>query len=659
MLDPGTQLGRYEIQRRLGRGGMGAVYVAHDPVLGRMVAIKVFSGELELPEAHERFSREARAAAALSHPNIVTVYDFGDYQSQPYIVMEYVPGETLGQMIRRKAPASLLDKVRWMEELCAGVGYAHEMSMMHRDIKPSNLIIDRSGRLKILDFGIARVMGTASNTTGIVGTPGYMAPEQILDGPVDYRADLFSVGVVFYELLVYKEAFPGETMAAIAHRIVTVDPAPLATVARDVPPDVIAIVERLLRKVPSDRFSDAASIRAAAGRIRRRLESDSHTLDARTLLRPPRIPQASAKGDTPPTARTPSPRKTDREALARRRQEQLQAALEQARALLAGNDLEGAYEACQQALTFDEQNPEGLALEEAIEAAFAAAESDPTNVVAAEVSHPVPTPLADAAGSLADPPTVVTADGRASVGSSREDLAATRFAPRRTPPPTAAVVLPPAPETSASLPSAPSTQVIQPAPKTPASQPWWTQAQELARSILERLKAVRPDPAVMLAWFRSPRQYVMLAVGALAVAVTAIAVIVLMAVRPAQVGTVIIDAVPWGTITSIHMANREQMEVPSQAATPISLQLPPGDYQVVVVGPPPESQEQRLTVRVDSDATSIAPTVKFHVVTPADYFEPYLATTSLEAELNSEGNETANSPSSSVADSSASTGLRP
>src|SRR5688572_3296424 len=134
MLDPGTQVGRYEIHRRLGRGGMGAVYVAHDPVLGRMVAIKIFSGELDLPEAHERFSREARSAAALSHPNIVTIHDYGEYASQPYIVMEYVPGETLGQMIRRRAPVNQLDKLRWMEELCAGVGYAHELSTIHRDI---------------------------------------------------------------------------------------------------------------------------------------------------------------------------------------------------------------------------------------------------------------------------------------------------------------------------------------------------------------------------------------------------------------------------------------------------------------------------------------------------------------------------------------------
>src|SRR5687768_17329564 len=149
MLQPGSQIGRYEIQRRLGRGGMGTVYVAHDPVLGRMVAIKLFRGDLDLADAAERFAREARSAAALNHANIVTVYDFGDVSSQPYIVMEYVQGETLADMIRRKATIALAEKLRWMEELCAGAAYAHQFSVLHRDIKPTNLMIDRSGRLKI------------------------------------------------------------------------------------------------------------------------------------------------------------------------------------------------------------------------------------------------------------------------------------------------------------------------------------------------------------------------------------------------------------------------------------------------------------------------------------------------------------------------------
>src|SRR4030095_16457352 len=127
--------------------------------------------------------------------------------------MEYVAGETLASFIRRKTPVTLADKVRWMEELCAGAGYAHQMQLVHRDIKPTNLMIDRSGRLKILDFGIARMLGSlASHATALIGTPGYMAPEQILGGTIDYRSDLFSIGVVSYELLSYAEAFPGDTL---------------------------------------------------------------------------------------------------------------------------------------------------------------------------------------------------------------------------------------------------------------------------------------------------------------------------------------------------------------------------------------------------------------------------------------------------------------
>src|SRR5262245_63515193 len=256
MFEPGTQIGRYEIQRRLGRGGMGTVYVAHDPVLGRMVAIKVFAGDLDVPDARERFSREARAAAALNHPNIVTVYDFGEFASQPYIVMEYVPGETLANVIRRKVAVSLSEKLRWMEDLCAGAGYAHQMSVVHRDIKPANLVVDRAGRLKVLDFIIARMLGIASNTAVMIGTPGYMAPEQITGDPVDHRSDQFSIGVVFYELLSYTEPFPGDTLPAITHRILTEHPKPLLGAVPDVTPEIATIVDQALKKNIAERFPD-------------------------------------------------------------------------------------------------------------------------------------------------------------------------------------------------------------------------------------------------------------------------------------------------------------------------------------------------------------------------------------------------------------------
>ena len=324
MFEPGTQVGRYEIQRRLGRGGMGSVYVAHDPVLGRMVAIKVFAGDLDLPDARERFSREARAAAALSHPNIVTVYDFGEYDSQPFIVMEYVAGETLAAFIRRKAPVTLSDKLRWMEELCAGAGYAHQMQLVHRDIKPANLMIDRTGRLKILDFGIARMLGLASNTSVMIGTPGYMAPEQITGDPVDHRADQFAIGVVFYELLAYSEAFPGDTLPMITHRILNEEPVPLSRLAPDAPPELIAIIQQSLRKNPGDRFADSEALRVAIARVRRDTSNQAWNLNTVALSRDTPPPPTATRGTgsarrrendavgvaqlTPP----PDPRRTDR-----------------------------------------------------------------------------------------------------------------------------------------------------------------------------------------------------------------------------------------------------------------------------------------------------------------------------------------------------------
>jgi tetratricopeptide (TPR) repeat protein len=387
MLQPGSQFARYEIQRRLGRGGMGTVYVAHDPVLGRMVAIKVFLTDLDLPDAAERFAREARAAAALSHPNIVTIHDFGEFASQPYIVMEYVPGETIAEVIRRRAPIALAEKLRWMEELCSGAAYAHQIGVIHRDIKPTNLMVDRSGRLKILDFGIARMLGgtPASNATALIGTPGYMAPEQILGGAVDHRADLFSIGVVCYELLSYTEAFPGETVPAITHRIVSGAAQPLSEVLPDVLPELSATVARALEKSAADRFPSADALRAALGRARRQLESDpgweGATLPGRgtatpapTLSRPgtgsvqQRIPDAIGVAElTPP----PDPRRVDREALAKRRAAQIEASLQQARSLLHAGDLDAAMEACVQALTLDDTHAEALEVEAAIKTAMA------------------------------------------------------------------------------------------------------------------------------------------------------------------------------------------------------------------------------------------------------------------------------------------------
>jgi len=598
MLEPGTQVGRYEIQRRLGRGGMGTVYVAHDPVLGRMVAIKMFAGDLDMPDAGERFAREARAAAALSHPHIVTVFDFGEFASQPYIVMEYVPGETMANLIRRKTPITIYDKLRWMEELCAGAGYAHQMSLVHRDIKPANLMIDRSGRVKILDFGIARMLGIASNTAVMIGTPGYMAPEQITGEPVDHRSDLFSIGVVFYELLAYAEPFPGDTLPMITHRIVHEEPTPLEQLAPDLSPDIITIVRQAMRKRSAERFKDAETLRIAIARVRRQYESDDDW----------NRPTMPVGFDTPPlsggnrgtgSARRrsndavgiaqmtppPDPRRTDREALARRRTAQVEAALTQARTLFGQRRLDEALDACQQALTLDEAHTGALELEEEIQTALriqagvevAADDSvDSALTTAAEPSsfHP-----GLAASRLLESQMVTRAHEQAFVVTGLPPASSER-------PLTATVPL------SAVAPVAAPTQSV------PA----------VVAGVHERRVS-------------APTKWVGAAIAAVAAA--AVAAFMLTGGTPAT-GMAVIDAAPWANITEIRNEAGVLQPLPSPPSTPVSLALPAGTYQIWLAGPPPQSKKETVTLRVNAGRTSVAPVTRFQSLTVEEYFDESL-----------------------------------
>ena len=384
MLQPGDRVGRYEIQRRLGRGGMGTVYVAHDPTLGRLVAIKVFAGDLDAADAAGKFAREARAAAALNHPHIVTIHDFGEFELQPYIVMEYIQGDTVARLIRNKPEMSLPERLRLIEELCLGAAYAHGFHVIHRDIKPANLMVDRAGRLKILEFGIARMLGSSmSRGTMLIGTPGYMAPEQIRGGPLDERADIFSIGVVAYELLTYAEAFPGDSLPAITHAVLSTEPASLTQIVPEIPDALVAIVERAMEKNASLRFSDASALGAAVAQIRRQVEAEPRWQTVAPTL-PGRAPlpnRASGVGSAPGPQSTPlsgpgsltpgEASRAGREELARRRTAQIETALAAAKAQLQQGLLQEALESCLQALTFDDAHAGALQIERDIRVAMA------------------------------------------------------------------------------------------------------------------------------------------------------------------------------------------------------------------------------------------------------------------------------------------------
>jgi hypothetical protein len=245
--------GRYRLEERVAAGGMGTVFAATDDRLDRRVAVKVLRDEL----AHdarfvERFRREARAAAALSHPNVAAVFDFGDDSGTPYIVMELVPGRDLARLVREDGPLPPERARALGAQLCAALAHAHAAGLVHRDVKPANVIVDDTDRAKVTDFGIARAAGDSSltQTGSVLGSAHYMAPEQASGAPATPAADVYSAGVVLYEMLTGSVPFTGESPVAVAMRHVSDDvPAPSALNPR-VPPDLDELVERATARDP-------------------------------------------------------------------------------------------------------------------------------------------------------------------------------------------------------------------------------------------------------------------------------------------------------------------------------------------------------------------------------------------------------------------------
>src|SRR5216684_3935089 len=225
-----TQIGKYQVVDTLGRGGMGVVYKAVDPRIGRMVAIKMMTGGFaENPDLLQRFYREAQSTGILQHPNIVIVHDLGDMDGNPYLVMEYLEGEALDKMIAARRNFSLVEKLDIIINVLNGLHYAHERNIVHRDVKPANVMVLKDGSVKIVDFGIARLGNNTLTRTGqIVGTISYMSPEQINGKVVDRRSDVFSAGVMLFELLTYVLPFDAPDTASTLLKIINEPPPPLA-----------------------------------------------------------------------------------------------------------------------------------------------------------------------------------------------------------------------------------------------------------------------------------------------------------------------------------------------------------------------------------------------------------------------------------------------
>jgi Protein kinase domain len=266
---PGHQVGAYEIVRELGRGGMGRVYLATDPRLGRTVALKALAPNLtNEPSQRERLRREARAAAALTHPGICTVYALEEIDGQLYIASEFVDGGTLADEIWSGPRPTRDGLAATARELSAALASAHAKGIVHRDLKPENVMRAKDGRLKILDFGLAQVGKPMAEAPGItrpgmlIGTPEYMAPEQVNGQPADQRSDVFSLGVVLYEYASGVHPFASGTTLATVARVLEGQAPPIAGRA-DVSNGVAAVIERCLRKSPAERFASAAEVLAA------------------------------------------------------------------------------------------------------------------------------------------------------------------------------------------------------------------------------------------------------------------------------------------------------------------------------------------------------------------------------------------------------------
>ncbi len=271
------KLGKYEILGELGHGAMGIVYRARDPFINRFVALKtITTGVADDPALLERFYREAQSAGGLQHPNIVTIYDMGDEGRIPYIAMELIEGENLEQVIARRAALSISLKLIYASQAARAFDYAHKRGIVHRDIKPGNVMLAKDGSVRVVDFGIARVLDASKTQTGmLIGTFAYMSPEQYHGEHADERSDIWSFGVLLYELLTYQRPFTGATPASLMHSICQMEPASLTTVLPDCPSELAVIVSKILQKSPADRYQSMEDVLLELEPVSRKLQSQS------------------------------------------------------------------------------------------------------------------------------------------------------------------------------------------------------------------------------------------------------------------------------------------------------------------------------------------------------------------------------------------------
>src|SRR5262245_2789547 len=294
-------LGRYEVVAELGKGAMGVVYRANDPMLNRMVAIKTINteeaGHEGMAEYEACFYTEAKAAGGLNHPNIIIIYDIGKSGHLVYMAMEYIQGKELREMLGEGKPLAVSQAVDVAAQVAEGLAYAHQHQVVHRDIKPANIMITPEGRAKIADFGIAHMRSSETRTqTGVIlGSPKYIAPEQVVGKRADHRSDIFSLGVILYECITGSTPFNGEGLSALMYQITNHDPSPPSSMNSQVPVMLDYIIAKVLTKAPEGRYQSAAGSTHDLAACKAQIDTGQPGVGLGTTTKPiPVVPMTSA-----------------------------------------------------------------------------------------------------------------------------------------------------------------------------------------------------------------------------------------------------------------------------------------------------------------------------------------------------------------------------
>jgi len=532
-----AKIGKYEIVEELGRGGMGVVYKAYDALMEREVAIKVISdGVLAMPEIKSRFYREARTAGKLGHENITVVYDVSEEDGKPYIVMEYLAGADLGTLLDRGEPMSLQLKLGYAVQICRGLSFSHSHGIIHRDIKPGNIRITGTGRVKIMDFGIAKPESSNLTRTGaLIGTPFYMSPEQIQGKKVDKRSDIFSFGVLFYELLTGKKPFAGVEPTSVMFKIVHEEPEKIDDALIEHRNGLRDILLTTLAKDPDKRFQDLAEVadllehvigELKSGDRRKaqelRIRAEKLIAESRSLLKAGKFGKALQSADRAAKIE-PANTEVARLAIEIKKAEELEARrvyieerLVAARKAFAVKNHERAIGLLKEVMQVDPQHAEAQRLSRQAQDAMTYERTGEESYAQTRLAAPLP-------------------------GKQKE-----------APPP-------PRPVKAAAPKSAPA----------PPREPFLT-------------PAVRKQVAVIAA--------VVLIAGAVAVYRFVIYT------PPPPTGYVSLNIIPWGRVTKVLSAGGAEVPLSGETVTPCRLPLPEGSYSIQIENP---SYAKPLMVRVD------------------------------------------------------------